>query len=184
MSELAPKQEVQTAPELSESVKSSELENSHNETHDQSVETLNKQDVRQELELLEQPKAPLELPFDASQEGDQPQYIDRAMKKASLKNELSHIRQKLPRPERILSSTIHQPIIRRASDISASTVARSSGLLGGGIVAFGGSLILLLSDKFFGFRYNYLLFVPLFIIGYVLALLIEAATKAAGNKKG
>ena len=105
------------------------------------------------------------------------------MKKASLRNELGRIRQKLTPTQSIFSSTIHQPLIRKASDVSASTIARTSGLLGGGILAFGGSLILLLTDKFFGFKYNYLLFVPLFIIGYILALLIEAAIKSTSHKK-
>ncbi len=186
MSELAPtNNETKSAPEISSElvVDNQEKHEQPSENQENNKETISAADVRQEL--LEQPQTEpkLELPFDDSKEGDQPQYIDKAMKKASLKSELNQIQQKLTPTQRLLSATIHQPLVRKASDVGASTVARTSGLLGGGILAFSGSLILLLTDKVFGFQYNYLVIVLLFIVGYIVAVIIEAANKTSAKKK-
>ena len=133
--------------------------------------------------LLEQPEAPLELPVDASSDGDQPIYIDRAMKRISLKNELKLIRSKLTNGQRLLSKGVHQPTIRRVSEVSAHTVTRPVGLLGGGILAFCGSLIYLLFSKYVGIKYNYLIFIMLFVLGYALATAIELLSKALKGLK-
>lgn len=133
--------------------------------------------------LLEQPEVPLELPVDASAEGDQPIYIDRAMKKVSLNNELKLIRSKLSTSQRLLSKSVHQPTIRRVSDVAAHTVTRPIGLLGGGILAFCGSLIYLLFSKYVGIKYNYLIFIMLFVLGYAIATAIELLAKASRTSK-
>ena len=133
--------------------------------------------------LLEQPEAPLELPVDASPEGDQPIYIDRAMKRVSLNNELKLIRTKLTKNQRLLSKSMHQPVISRVSNAAAHTITRPVGLLGGGILAFSGSLIYLLFSKYVGIRYNYLIFIMLFVLGYAIATAIELLSKASKPTK-
>lgn len=133
--------------------------------------------------LLEQPDVPLELPVDASPEGDQPMYIDRAIKRINLNNELKLIRTKLSSSQRLLSRGVHQPTIRRVSDVTAHTVTRPVGLLGGGVLAFCGSLIYLLFSKYVGLKYNYLVFILLFILGYALATVIEFLLKAYRSPK-
>ena len=126
---------------------------------------------------LEQP-APLEsLPLDDSEEGKNFQYIDRAVKSLGLKKELSQIRQNLPATQKLFSKTVHQPIIRKLSNVSAQTITRPYGLLVGGIFAFLGSLAYLLFAKYIGIKYNYLLFIFLFLAGYITATLIELITK-------
>ena len=133
--------------------------------------------------LLEQPEALLELPLDASPEGDQPIYIDRAMKRVSLNNELKLIRTKLTSNQRLLSKGVHQPTIRRLSDVASHTITRPVGLLGGGVLAFCGSLIYLLFSKYVGLRYNYLIFIMLFVLGYAIATAIELLSKASRPSK-
>ena len=139
--------------------------------------TINIEDAREKA--LEQPETPLELPVDSSPEGDQPIYIDRAMKRISLNNELKLIRAKLSSGQRLLSRGVHQPTIRRVSDVAAHTITRPYGLLGGGILAFCGSLLYLLFSKYVGLKYNYLMFILLFILGYALATVFELLYKAS-----
>lgn len=175
MSELRPVvQETRTAPEMDYS--NPEVRHSQEQHND---EVLDKLPAIEEARatLLEQPDAPLELPLDDSPEGSQPQYIDRAMKAVSLKNELEAIRQRLPKGERVLSKVVHQPLVRKTSEVSAKTIARPLGLLGGGIFAFCGSTLYLLFAKYVGLRYNFSLFVIFFIIGYIVFLLAELISK-------
>ncbi len=169
-----------------ESDKPVEIQRSNNETKVDSYSEAPKLDVdtiRQEVQLLEQPEQPLELPLDDSPEGDQPVYIDRAMKKLTLKHELTQIRTKLPAGQRLLSKVIHQPTARRVNEVAARTVTRPVGLLGGGILAFCGSLVYLLFTKYVGLKYNFFVLVLLFIVGYLLTTLIELLTKLVRPQK-
>lgn len=131
----------------------------------------------------EQDTPPLELPVDGSPDGDQPIYIDRAMKRIGLENEMKLIRTKLSTGQKLLSRTVHQTTVRRVSDAAAHTITRPAGLLGGGVLAFCGSLIYLLFSKYIGFRYNYLLFIFLFILGYALTTAFELLIKAVRSPK-
>ena len=170
--------ETKTAPEIDYgNLEADErLEQKADESKDESK--TEKIDIEAARELaLEQPTEVPALPLDETPDGDKPQYIDRAMRALTLKNELSQIRQRLPASQRIFSKTIHQPAVRRTSEISAKTITRPYGLLGGGILAFLGSIVYLLFAKYIGIKYNYLLFILLFLIGYVLASIIEAIVK-------
>lgn len=161
-----------TAPEMAETapyqpeVEIVSLEVSHSETAANIEAALQK--------VLEQPITPLELPVDEKPAGNQPYYIDREVKKINLKNELSLVQQKLPFSLKVLSKAIHQPAIRVISEQSAKTITRPSGLLGGGILAFCGSLFYLIFTKYVGARYNYLIFLILFGGGFLLGLGIES----------
>ena len=159
-----------------ENEKTSERASQPEETPAMDIET-----VREEL--LEQPEVPLDLLTEDSPESDQPIYIDRAMKRVSLNNELKLIRTKLTSSQRLLSKSVHQPTIRRLSDVAAHTITRPVGLLGGGVLAFCGSLIYLLFSKYVGLRYNYLIFIMLFVLGYAIATAIELLSKASRSSK-
>jgi hypothetical protein len=64
------------------------------------------------------------------------------------------------------------------SGATGQTLARPSGLLGGGICALLGSLIYLYLAKHIGFNYNYLLFVLFFGGGFIIGLVIELGAYA------
>jgi hypothetical protein len=106
--------------------------------------------------------------------------VSRELKSITLRRELQDIRRQLPGPQRLLSRVIHQPAIRAISEISAKSVSRPSGLLGGGLVAFLGTSGYLYLTRHLGFTYNYLIFLLLFVggfgIGLALELLVYAAT--------
>ena len=99
--------------------------------------------------------------------------VTRALKKQAYKKVLSQARKQLSPSERTFSSVIHSPTIEKASDIGAKTVARPSGILTGGIVAFVGSSVLFYMSKHYGYRYNPFVFIALLVIGFVAGLLLE-----------
>lgn len=102
-----------------------------------------------------------------------PKTINRELKKITFKRELRHIQRRESAPDRALSKVIHQPVVRAVSDAASRTVSRPSGLLGGGIVAFLGTSGYLYVAKHYGFEYNYLIFLGLFVGGFALGLIFE-----------
>ncbi len=97
----------------------------------------------------------------------------QALKGDAFKRSLKTVRAKLPAPARAFSKIIHNETVDTISNVGAQTIARPSGVLGGGIVAFAGSLILLYVSKHYGFRYNYLVMIILFVAGFAAGSLIE-----------
>jgi hypothetical protein len=86
---------------------------------------------------------------------------------------LRKVRAKLRPPERALSKIVHQPVVESVSNVAATTAGRPSGILGGGIVALLGSAFVLYMSKYYGFRYNFFVFIVMFFGGFVLGLVIE-----------
>ncbi len=106
-------------------------------------------------------------------------HMDR---KTAYKQILTKVRQHLSKPERAFSKLIHQPTIEKVSEASSKTVARPSGILGGGLVAFFGSLLLIYLARRYGFEYSYTIYLVTYIGGFFagvgLELLIFAIRKA------
>jgi hypothetical protein len=100
-------------------------------------------------------------------------FINTQLKQISLRRELQQIQRKLPARQKALSKVIHQPAIRRVSELSAKTVSRPSGLLGGGVLALVGTSGYLYLAKHIGFSYNYGVFLLLFAGGFALGITLE-----------
>jgi hypothetical protein len=103
----------------------------------------------------------------------EPRQVNTQLKQITLQRELQHIRRKLPRPERVLSRIVHQPVVRAVSESASKTISRPSGLLGGGLVAFIGTSGYLYLARHIGFTYNYLIFLVLLAGGFVIGLALE-----------
>ena len=86
---------------------------------------------------------------------------------------LSKTQHKLNKPARAFSKFTHSPVVDKISNVSAQTVARPSGFLGGSIFAFLGSSLLYYFSKHYGFKYNYLLVFMFFVGGYAVGALLE-----------
>jgi hypothetical protein len=97
----------------------------------------------------------------------------------TVRREIKLLQRRLPKPQRVLSRLIHQPIIRTTSEIAGQTVSRPSGLLGGSLVAFLGTTGYLYLAKHDGFTYNYLVFLILFVGGFIIGLGLELAVHLA-----
>lgn len=99
--------------------------------------------------------------------------VDKAGKRLRLRKNLTQVQNRLKPTEKAFSKVVHQPLVSRVSDSAAKTVSRPSGLLGGGIVAFIGSLTYLYLARNIGFTYNYLFFLIFFVGGFALGVLAE-----------
>ena len=86
-------------------------------------------------------------------------------------------------PSKALSKVIHQPVIERVSEVAGATVARPSGILGGGLFAVLGSAILLYVTKHYGYHYNYLIFGMLFVGGFAAGMIVELVLRTVIRKK-
>ena len=106
-----------------------------------------------------------------------------ALKKDSYKNLLAQTRSRLPAASRQFSKVIHQKQIETISNVGAQTVARPSGLLGGGVGALLGSLTLLYYSKHYGFTYNYAFFFIMFGAGFGVGLLFEVLVRLVRRRK-
>lgn len=99
--------------------------------------------------------------------------IHKQLKTDAYKRTIRKIQASLPLPERSLSRVIHQPTIDAISNVAGKTIARPSGLLGGGFVALVGSAIFFYLARNYGFTYNYAVIFMLFVAGFVFASLLE-----------
>ena len=110
---------------------------------------------------------------DQADEPDTPIGTQRSIKAQAYRQTMRRIQSRLPKVSRAFSKIVHNKTVDAVSNVGAQTVARPSGLLGGSICAFIGSVVLLYSAKHYGFRYNYLVFFILFIGGFLLGSLLE-----------
>lgn len=139
------------------------------------VDPLTLQEARRTIERTAQQENPIQRleAAEKAQQGPQPGYINQELKRITLRRELQQLQRKLPLPERSLSRVMHQPIVRAVSEVTARSLTRPSGLLGGGILAFLGSSAYLYLAKHIGFTYNYVLFWVLFATGFVFGVALE-----------
>lgn len=122
---------------------------------------------------VENPLQKLEAEETAASEASRPTLVNAELKKITLKRELKAIQRRLPARQRLLSKTIHQPVVRVASEAAGRTLARPSGLLGGGAMAFLGTTLYVGYAKYIGLTYNYTIFLLLFAAGFALGLILE-----------
>lgn len=109
--------------------------------------------------------------------------VSSSLKKITFRKEIKHIRRNLSKADRIGSKIIHQPVIKSVSEVSAKTITRPSGLLGGGIMAFLGTSAYLYLTKHIGLKYNYSIFLFLLVAGFIVGLIIEALVRLVRGKR-
>lgn len=112
-----------------------------------------------------------------------PVLINKQLKDMAYSRTMTRIRKHLSLPSRVFSKAIHSNVIDKPSEIIGNTVARPSGLLGGAFIAAIGSTILLWLTKHFGYTYNYLVVVLLFVLGLVFGLTVEALWRLVRRNK-
>ncbi len=105
-------------------------------------------------------------------------YVSRELKEMGFRRNLNNARRQMSTPARAISKAIHQPVVEKISEVAGPTVARPSGILGGGLFAFAGSAVLLYLTKHYGYRYNYLVFILLFVGGFVAGMFVELIVRA------
>jgi len=189
MSERAPNnQEKQNGP-------SPELEKHHKDTAEKAVEKGNQarhehaeklSDIQNEAQkeaLSTKEHLDKHLEHDKPTQHEQPTFVNRELKGIAYKRTLTRTQKSLPAPARAFSKIIHNPAIEAVSEVAAKTVARRSGVLAGGILAFIGSSAYLWTTKQYGYEYNFLLIALFFIGGFALGLLVELLYRAGRMRK-
>lgn len=106
----------------------------------------------------------------------------KQVKKLTYQRTLKRTQNRLRLPDRTLSRFIHQPAIEKVSELASKTIARPSGLLGGSILAFLGTLSVLLLSRKYGYEFNYLVFFMMFVGGFAVGALAELTAKAFSRK--
>lgn len=100
-------------------------------------------------------------------------YITKKIKKEQYQNTLKQVRGQLPKSQQKFSSFVHQPAVERISEVSAKTIARPSGILGGASFALLGSFIVLSIAHHIGFEVPNTIFIALFILGFAAGIISE-----------
>lgn len=112
-----------------------------------------------------------------------PVLVNKQLKDMAYLRAMTRVRKHLSLPSKAFSKVVHSKAVERPSEIIGNTVARPSGMLGGAFVAAVGSSILLWITKHYGYEYNYLAVVLLFVIGLTLGLAVEILWKTVKLKK-
>lgn len=177
------------SPKTPEQAKSHELKEAEAKSKERLQETIEKgkeakNDAKDSLESI---RSSIEHEADTAQhvkqeqvasekrdEGPSSVLIDRNLKNKAYKKELHRVQSHLPKAQRSFSKFIHAPSIEAVSEVGGKTVARPSGLLGGGIVALLGSGLLVWTSRHYGFQYNFFVFIALLIAGFFVGLILEA----------
>lgn len=98
-------------------------------------------------------------------------------KKMTYKATMRRVEGKLPAYQRTFSKVINNDTVDKVSNVASKTVARPSGLMGGGILAF----LVLLIVTFYASRYGWEVsgseFVVFVIVGWALGLMVEGVIK-------
>lgn len=108
-----------------------------------------------------------------SPQSPQKPIINRELQNMALDRQLIRIRRHLSPYGRAVSRIIHQPVIDTVSETSGKTIARPSGILGGGMVAFLGTLAYYYVTRHYGYSYNAFIFLLLLFFGFVAGWAIE-----------
>ena len=109
--------------------------------------------------------------------------MQQHLKSSAYEKTMGKVQAQLKPVSRSFSKLIHKPAVDAVSDLGAKTVARPAGLLGGGIVALIGSGAILFMAKYYGFTYNFFVYVGLFAGGYIVGVLLELAMRHLRKRK-
>ena len=149
-----------------------EVHNKHAESIGEIRKTIEKQAVEAESTKAEK-------------EESQPttQQLTKELKSVKYKETMRYVRRHLSPSERKLSSFMHTPVVEKVSEVSSKTIARPSGILGGGLIALIGSLGVLFFAHRFGFEVPNSIFAALFIIGFGVGLIGELIVKSLALRR-
>ena len=111
-----------------------------------------------------------------------PVIVNKQLKDMAFSRTMVRTRKKLSSPSRAFSKVIHTPVVDKTSEFVGKTVARPSGMLAGAFIAFVGTSTLLWATRHYGYTYNYLMVILLFVGGMAVGLGGEAILRAIRKK--
>jgi hypothetical protein len=96
--------------------------------------------------------------------------VSRAERDSSFTTTLAEAKQHMSRPAQVFSTVIHNRVIEKASDITASTIARPNAIAAGAVCAFVVTLGLYLVAKNIGFTLSGFETLGAFIVGWLIGI--------------
>ncbi len=104
-------------------------------------------------------------------------YITASVKKGVYAHTIRNVQSHLSPSERRFSKLIHSESVESLSELGASTVGRSSAIIGGGIFMVIGGATLLLMARYYGFSIPLSTLVALYIIGFIVIAVVDFLIK-------
>jgi hypothetical protein len=155
-----------------------ELKSEKEHNSDEQLEAIRKQVEKQAPQAHETHHAKTEHP-----NNHHPVIVNRHLKDMAFSRTMVRTRKRLSAPSRTFSKIIHTPAIDKSSEFVGKTIARPSGMLTGAFLAFIGTSILLWVTRYYGYSYNYLLVILLFIGGMAIGLAGEGIFRLVRKNK-
>ena len=104
--------------------------------------------------------------------------VHRSHKQMTYKATMRRVESRLPSYQRTFSKVINNDKVDKVSNIASKSVARPSGLLGGGVLAFLALLITTIYANRYGWEVSNSVFMVFVVIGWAIGLMVEAVYKA------
>lgn len=106
------------------------------------------------------------------------EFVGSDVKSKVFKQTMTRVRKDLKPYQRPLSKFIHNDTVEKLSEAGASTVARPSGLLVGGITSLAASVAVYAGAKYYGYEYSYFVSLASFGGGFLLGVVGEMLIKS------
>lgn len=112
-----------------------------------------------------------------------PMIVNAQLKDMAFARAMTRTRKRLSPISRGFSKVIHASVIDKPSEFIGKTIARPQGMLWGAVFAFIGTSVLLWITRHYGYEYNYLLAIILFIAGAVIGTTVEGLVYLLKSKR-
>lgn len=119
-----------------------------------------------------------------STHNNHPVIVNAQLKDMAFSRAMTRTRKQLSPVSRTLSKVIHNKTVDRVSEAAGKTIARPMSMMWGAIFAFVGSSALLWITRHYGYEYNYLAAILLFVGGAILGITIEGVRYIRRNTTG
>lgn len=116
-------------------------------------------------------------PSTSHENNHHPVLVNKQLKDTAYNRTMVRVQKHLSAPSRVFSKAVHSTLLDKPSEFASRTVARPSGMLGGTFFAMLGTLGLFWLTRKYGYEYNYLMAIVLFIGGAIMGLTAEAVVK-------
>lgn len=104
-------------------------------------------------------------------------YITSSVKKGVYKYTMDNVQSHLSPSERRFSKIVHNESVETLSELGASTIGRSSAIVGGGVFMVVGGITLLVMARYFGFSIPLSSLIALYIIGFLGIAVVDHMVK-------
>ena len=136
-----------------------------------------KEDVEEIRQKVEKHAEPGAEQSSKRAERTTPDSVSVKGKKEAYTQTMRRVRTKLNPAQKAFSAVIHAPVVEQASELAGKTIARPSGILGGGLFALIGLVVVTFYARRNGFQLAGSEFILLLASGFIVGVIIEITAK-------